>query len=331
MSGARHRPELFLAVAGLVMLLAACATPDQTPADELRELGPNEGIVIGSVLIEIEKPEDDSWRAGTKIGEHNWYLVITEDRGDQSIAQLIVTGLIPFAAPKSFRIVARLGEPVLFLRKLSAGEYHFDGISQDTGSRSPLYVNLHLPFMVHPGQATYVGRIIINLPARIWFNIQASIRVVDEREAILEWARQNYGYDAKGVVTDLMGDAGQNRYEYPQTFEKVYYRARLSPSGPLTNIRMKLLTVDRDGVKLESKDPTIEIPFSEFISVDYGTIGSNRSKWWITIEYGDATLPDYAVITDGQRPGWPGSTGEIFALIRHAIEASALGHIEVNK
>lgn len=325
MSGARQRAELFFALAGFIMLLAVCATPpDQTPVDELRELGPNEGIVIGSVLIEIEKPEDDSWLAGGKIGEHNWSLVITADRDQPILTEFFLLGLA------SFRIGARLGEPVLILRKLPAGQYHFDGVSQEGPNRS-YYVNLHLPFVVDPGQTIYVGRVIINPPARIWFRGQASIRVVDEREATLEWARQNYGYDAKGVVTDLMGDGGEHPYEYPQIFEKVYYRTRLSPSGPLTNIRMKLLTVERDGVKLESKDPTIEIPFSEFISVDYGTIGSNRSKWWITIEYGDATSPDYAVITDGQRPGWPGSTGEIFALIRHAIEASDLGHIEVKQ
>jgi hypothetical protein len=95
-----------------LILIAGCASMVSTK-EELQSLSENEGVVIGSVLLTVEKGKEDesgwAFLKGRKAGELDWSVSIQE------------VGFNPFAT--TYSIPAKSGKEETFIKKLPAGSY----------------------------------------------------------------------------------------------------------------------------------------------------------------------------------------------------------------
>ena len=104
-----------------LFLLAGCVTSSKMPAKKVEQLKPNEGRVIGSVLLTVPTEKDPSswaWLQGRKAESFTYELSI------QARSRLPN----PFA--KTYLVVAKIGKEEHFVMKLPAGEYEFKEMRQ---------------------------------------------------------------------------------------------------------------------------------------------------------------------------------------------------------
>lgn len=171
---------LMLAACGLIFyFMFGCATPMQMPVEDLSQIGRNEGIVVGSVLI----------KGGRDILGRKDYT-------------LEVGGMEPHL--KNFAIdVKRNGEEAVFVTKMLAGEYRFAQLIM-TGFSTYDPDLLDVPFTVHPGKTVYIGRLVITFSGDVTDSVFL-IRVDDAREETLASVEKTHGNLVRNAVTDLMG------------------------------------------------------------------------------------------------------------------------------
>ena len=104
----------------LVLGLTGCASMVSSK-EELQSLGENEGIVIGSFIINVEKgPEDESGWAflqGRKSGESEYGVLIIERPTNSFTEQFERT------FKTNYRFTAKPEQEFTFIKKLPAGPY----------------------------------------------------------------------------------------------------------------------------------------------------------------------------------------------------------------
>jgi hypothetical protein len=169
----------------LATWLVACQTTMKMNREELEDVGPEEGLVLGSFLVKGGKDF---------LGRKTWDLLAEEDDGSS----------FPFSTSRDYSIRGRRdGDEAVFLTKMEAGSYHFYKLVQPGFSNAE--ADLHVPFEVQAGKTLYLGRLVIEFPdEQVAWGTRFSIEVEDDRQACVERARTEYGLPLEDVVTGLM-------------------------------------------------------------------------------------------------------------------------------
>lgn len=178
-SGSCVRVTLFL---GLAALLLGCKTGMKMSGEELRKVGADEGLVLGSIRI---------FGGDDVLGRKAWDILV-EKRG-QSM----------FSTSSDYVLGARRDQDEeVFLTKMPAGEYHFYKLVQP--GFSSFEAEIDVPFEVLAGKTVYVGRLVIEFPeGLITTGSGFRVRVEDARSACVQRAENEYGLPLADAVTQL--------------------------------------------------------------------------------------------------------------------------------
>ena len=164
-----------------VLLVSGCATSMQMQMspDELKNIQPNEGIVIGAVHIKGGKD---------LLGRTKWNLAAEQTNN---------------AGPKYSIAAHRDGAEEFFATKMIAGNYHIFKLYQE--GFSTFTVPTDIQFKVEPGKTVYLGRLVIEFPPgliAVWTPIK--IAVEDAKEEALDSLTKKTGLAVSDVATKLM-------------------------------------------------------------------------------------------------------------------------------
>jgi hypothetical protein len=167
----------------LVLLFSGCAATIQMQMSpkELQRASPNDGLVIGSLLI----------KGGWDIFGRSRFELTASNRA--------------FAGPDYSIQASRNGTEVVFVTKLPAGEYSFHELEQPGFSSFRAHINVR--FDVRAGQTTYIGRMVIEFPPGLItiFTIMEFI-IEDAKAATIVSANSQLGFylNEESVPTELM-------------------------------------------------------------------------------------------------------------------------------
>ena len=172
----------------LSVLLAGCATTIEPVSTFAKQpLLPDEGQVVGSMVVRIPNAEKDDvgfWRAllTDKSSKYKYGIYI----GKKGQLKGYIFDVIP-------------GEEKYFSIKLTDGEYK---IEQLRASFSNYTARLDLRFSVIPGETVYVGKLLILVPPRLPGRIKVVIE--DDQKKALSVLIKDSGIKEHGIVKRLM-------------------------------------------------------------------------------------------------------------------------------
>lgn len=170
------------------LLVSGCATTMQMSHEELKKIQPNEGIVIGTVLIKGGKDI---------LGRNSWALVAKSIKDTSLMSSLVSSGF-------EYTIQAsRDGEEEVFVTRIPAGDYHFWKLFQPGFSSATAKTNVQ--FRVQPGKTTYIGRLVVEFPPGfITASTRFLLRVENAKASALDSASRKFGLSGDEAITDLM-------------------------------------------------------------------------------------------------------------------------------
>lgn len=179
------------------LALVGCTSPVQMKAADLHEIGPTEGRVFGSVLVVVaplaENESSWAWTQGRKASGFDYSLLLEKYK----------EGLFDLGGEeRSIRVEP--GKEEGFALKLEQGRYLFTKLKQEGFSN--LEMGLGASFEVTPGKTTYVGRIVIELPARMALFSQGTARIEDARATAADLLGAEYApilVDASSALMSL--------------------------------------------------------------------------------------------------------------------------------
>ena len=179
-----------------LILMAGCASMVSTKK-ELQNLSENEGVVIGSVLIDVMEGNESGW--GTKAGETDWWVFIQE-AGNKLFAT-------------THRIRAKPGNEEFFIKKLPAGSYNVfqaqpaglsvQNLFQPNPNLRNLYLRLGVNFEVKPRQTSYIGKLAVKFPYRIALGSHVRVDILDAQDETIEKLRAEHSSVLENTVKDL--------------------------------------------------------------------------------------------------------------------------------
>ncbi len=151
-------------------------------------LGENEGVIIGSVMINVASPAENSsfGRGGRKLAKAKWSLEIVKTKG--------------FSFGHHIRV--KTGVETHFLKKLGAGSYRLEKLAGQ-GTLSMFGVPLGMEFTVTPQVSTYLGRIEVTVPYRHREG-PVSVRLVDGQNETIQALEKEYSEYVKVVTKSLL-------------------------------------------------------------------------------------------------------------------------------
>jgi hypothetical protein len=154
--------------------MAACAKSFDMSGEQLTPLGPEWGVVIGSVLIKPVRTADDKKKAPDPAEMSYELEIVQSPPGDPD-------GESPYA--ERYRLDAKTGEERMFISRLRTGRYLFKNFGQDrvvgTGG------DLDLVFETMAGEVHYIGRLVLEVPQRASRGKEYRFAVENSREATL--------------------------------------------------------------------------------------------------------------------------------------------------
>jgi hypothetical protein len=176
-----------------LVLLAGCATSARMPANKVEQLKPDEGRVIGSVLITVPAQKDPSaWAVfkGGKAESFTYELFIQSP------------SLVQNSFTKNHVVVAQVAREEPFVMELPAGEYEFHEMRRRGFTH--MESRIHKRFTVTAGVTTYAGRMVIEFPERIMWGTLFMIRVEDVQDQAIASLKEIYGDVFTNVVKGLI-------------------------------------------------------------------------------------------------------------------------------
>lgn len=187
----------FLYVFGLIILvtLAGCAAPSlKMPNEKLLKIGRQDGIVAGSVQIEIEEYTGRKLFK-YKIDNKKCSLTIVRQRSDtdQNTKGNVKYEITALAG----------GEEVPFVAVLPAGRYSFKNVEIKIFG-DPIRGNILASFDVIPGKKTYVGKLYITLPEYGRYHIRMRSEIKDTQESTLSKIESEYPKLKDNISKHLM-------------------------------------------------------------------------------------------------------------------------------
>ena len=158
----------------IALSLAACAKSFDMSDERLTPLGPEWGVVIGSVLVKPVKLADETPKSRDAADMVYEFDIVQSPPGDPD-------GESPYA--ERYRLEAKAGEERIFLSRLRTGRYLVKSFSQQriTGIGG----DVGLTFESMAGEVRYVGRLLIEVPQRVSRGKEYRYTVENAREAAL--------------------------------------------------------------------------------------------------------------------------------------------------
>lgn len=172
-----------------LFLLAGCVTSSKMPAKKVEQLKPNEGRVIGSVLLTVPTEKDPSswaWLQGRKAESFTYELSIQ------------ARSPLPNPFAKTYLVVAKIGKEEHFVMKLPAGEYEFKEMRQRGFSTLASYIGRR--FTVPAGVTSYAGRLVVAFPERMGVGTAFASQVDDVQDETIASLKETYGDVFTNVV-----------------------------------------------------------------------------------------------------------------------------------
>jgi hypothetical protein len=172
-------------------ILSSCASMVSSK-EELQNVAENEGVVFGSLVINVEKGQEkeSGWAflKGQKAGDATYAIVVSE------------RGLNPLKQTYVFRATPGKEEP--FIKKLPAGDYQIQKIQKEGFTN--LELNLRVNFTVAPKQTTYIGKLTVQFPDRIMVGSPVRMNVTDAQQETSELLKNEHEKSLSSVVKALM-------------------------------------------------------------------------------------------------------------------------------
>lgn len=181
----RHRRARLACLVGM-LALAGCTTPSLDMSDgRIEPAGPDDGVVIGSVLVQTEQEPPDSWfnrLLGRKAAGFVYeFEIVRIDTNDS-------TGAHPHKA--RYELEARPGEERIFLAHLPVGSYVFKSFRHE--GLSAMGGELGVTFSVAPNTTHYVGRLLLDVPRRVSLGVPYTYTVQDASVTTLAAVRARH-------------------------------------------------------------------------------------------------------------------------------------------
>ena len=200
---------LFLSI---LLLLSGCGGTTRsvraTPSD-LRGLPPGEGVAVGSVAIHAGPKGDNTTSLLSGLKGKKWSVIVTNAKETETVMGRMALAAMESSGTGQLEVVE--GEEMPFVMILPAGDHLFLSMSRSTLSGTRWSVPLQVPFRVSPGKTTYVGRLVIEMPAKMdtFLGLPTGVRykalVDDAQDETIGALRKEYGDLLANVERDLMG------------------------------------------------------------------------------------------------------------------------------
>jgi len=175
-----------------LILFPGCASMSSTK-EELKSLAENEGIVVGSVLLVVEKGDADesAWAflRGRKAGELEYSALVSE------------IGFNPLKT--TYSVPVDPAKEAVFIRKLPVGSYSIDSLGPSTFSASGLRWTLAISFTVKPRQTSYIGKLVVEIPDRINSGSAARVHILDAQAETIENLKGEHPSVVANTVKEL--------------------------------------------------------------------------------------------------------------------------------
>ncbi|MBA5865472.1 MAG: hypothetical protein GDA67_02115 [Nitrospira sp. CR1.3] len=181
-----------------LLVLAGCATPSFDMSDgSIEPVGPDGGIVIGSVLVQADQESPDSWYNqwfGRKAAGFTYDFEIVR-------AQTIDPDKAGRYADR-YELDAKPKEERIFVARVAAGNYLIRTFRHE--GMSAMGGQLDVRFSVAPGKTHYIGRLILDVPRRVTLGSPYTYKVEDARETTLAVVQKRQPGLAQNVVNAPM-------------------------------------------------------------------------------------------------------------------------------
>ena len=196
-----------------LIVLSGCSgttRPVRATPSELRQLPTGEGVVIGSVAIRAGSKGDNTTSVLYGLKGEQWAVAIAKTSDLETVrGRMALHAMESYAAGQ---LKAVEGEEQSFVMPLPAGEYLFWSMSRSmlTGTMS---APLRIPFRVSSGKTKYIGRLVVEMPAKvntvlgIPTGVGYKVMVEDARDETINALGKEYGALFVNVERDLMGQA----------------------------------------------------------------------------------------------------------------------------
>ncbi len=158
----------------MIFSVAACAKSFDMSGEQMTPLGPEWGVVIGSVLVKPAKTAESGAKSRDTADMSYDFDIVQSPPGDPD-------GESPYA--ERYRLEAKAGEERFFVSRLRTGRYLLKAFGQDrmvgTGG------DLGLVFESMGGEVHYIGRLLVELPQRVSRGKEYRFTVENARESTL--------------------------------------------------------------------------------------------------------------------------------------------------
>lgn len=195
----------FFAPVGFVAALAglvSCTTSFDMSGERMTPLGPEWGVVIGSVLVQPERVASGKDATGRDVSGSSYEFDIVQIQpGDPN-------GEDPYA--KRYRLEVKAGEERMFIARLRSGQYLIKRFDEE--GLTGLGGELELVVSSMAGEVRYIGRLLVKIPQRMSRGKDYRFTVENAREPILAQVSKQHAELTKDVVNVPMqarGDDGR--------------------------------------------------------------------------------------------------------------------------
>jgi hypothetical protein len=195
-------------VLAVALLMCGCTTSHPLNADpsQVRDLGRDEGIVFGSLLVEIATDVEKS--------ESFWQKVLDGRPGPQATDfsyRLTMPGPRPeidlSLSREEWELLVSPGEEHTFVARLPSGLQYVGGLQavyKSFWQTSQGEYDIVASFRVTSGEVTYIGRLVLVLPERLSDYSKAHVRVEDGLAAAQAELGDDYGERFESPRVELM-------------------------------------------------------------------------------------------------------------------------------
>ena len=177
-----------------LLALASCATQFDMSGQRIERPGIEQGVVIGSVLVQPEVPSSDKPKPTTgqdASGKSYEFSIAQAQLSDPD-------GTGPYV--KQYRLNAKTGEERTFISRLPPGQYLIRDFREE--GMVSLGGELDLVFTVAPGEIRYIGRLRVVIPRRTSSGKGYRFAVENAREATLALVSKEHPELTSAVVND---------------------------------------------------------------------------------------------------------------------------------
>jgi hypothetical protein len=184
----KHPNHLWMAFA-LMLSLAACAKSFDMSNERLTPLGPEWGVVIGSILVKTLNSAEEPGKSRGAADMTYEFDIVQSQPGDPE-------GETPYA--ERYRLQSKAGEERVFISRLRTGRYLIRSFAQDRVAGKG--GDLGLVFGSMAGEVHYIGRLLVEVPQRVSRGREYRFAVENAREETLKRVAGQHPELAKQAV-----------------------------------------------------------------------------------------------------------------------------------